>query len=199
MRTIARALALFLLFWSVSGQAQDFQKGMEAFDQGDFQTALEEWRPLAEQGDADAQFGLGVLYGMYGNGYGFTKDYTQVAKWYRLAFDQVHPCESYSPGTLYHEGNAVPQDYTEAAKWYRLAAEQGNAYAQFNLGWLYYHGTGVIQSYIDAHMWFNIAASAGNESAKGDRDRVATEMSQDDLVRAQRLARECLERQFKDC
>ena len=124
MRTIARALALFLLSWSVSGQAQDFQKGMEAFDQGDFQTALEEWRPLAEQGDADAQFGLGVLY----------RD-----------------------------------------------------------------GTGVIQSYIDAHMWFNIAASAGNESAKGSRDRVATEMSQDDLVRAQRLARECVERGYKDC
>ena len=160
MRTIAKAMALFLLFWSVSGQAQDFQKGIEAYQQGDFETALEEWRPLAEQGHADAQVSLGAMY---------------------------------------HYGYGVPQDYTEAAKWYRLAAEQGDVYAQFGLGVLYRDGTGVIQSYIDAHMWFNIAASAGNESAKGGRDRVATEMSQDALVRAQRLAQECLERGYKDC
>ena len=117
----------------------------------------------------------------------------------RLAAEQGNPFAPFHLGTLYSNGRGLPQDYTEAANWYRLAAEQGHADAQFILGGMYRDGTGVIQSYIDAHMWFNIAASAGNESAKGSRDRVATEMSQDDLVRAQRLARECLERQFKDC
>ena len=133
------------------------------------------------------------------HGYGVPQDYSEAAKWYRLAADQGLAEAQIDLGRLYEDGHGVPQDYTEAAKWYRLAAEQGQADAQFGLGVLYRDGTGVIQSYIDAHMWFNIAASAGNESAKGDRDRVATEMSQDDLVRAQRLARECVERQFKDC
>ena len=79
MRTIARALALFLLSWSVSGQAQDVQKGMEAFDQGDFETALEEWRPLAEQGFAVAQFMLDFDL-LNSRGDGVPQDDTEAAK-----------------------------------------------------------------------------------------------------------------------
>ena len=100
---------------------------------------------------------------------------------------------------MYENGHGVPQDYMEAVRLYTLSIKQGNVDAQSYLGMMYYYGKGVNKDFIKAHMWFNIAASAGNESAKGGRDRVATEMSQDALVRAQRLAQECLERGYKDC
>ncbi len=60
----------------------DFQAGTYAYKSGDFATALREWRPLAEQGNAHAQFYLGVLYH---NGYGVPKDFVQAHKWYHLA------------------------------------------------------------------------------------------------------------------
>ena len=59
-KTISVGLAV--MFISVNGHiasAQDFLKGLEAADNGDYQTALIEWSPLAEQGDADAQYNLG--------------------------------------------------------------------------------------------------------------------------------------------
>jgi TPR repeat protein len=42
--------------------AQDYQKGLDAYNAGDYGTALQEWRPLADQGDAWAQFNVGLLY-----------------------------------------------------------------------------------------------------------------------------------------
>ena len=66
----AVALGLSLLFATVSVcYAQDFLKGAEAHEKGDYAAALHEWRPLADQGMADAQFILGL---MYDNGQGVT-------------------------------------------------------------------------------------------------------------------------------
>ena len=65
----------FMVFTPVA--AQDLQKGYDAFEAGDYATALQEWRPLAEQGDADAQYFLGV---MYKNGQGVPQDYAESVK-----------------------------------------------------------------------------------------------------------------------
>ena len=79
-------------------------------------------------------------------------------------------------------------------KWYRLAAEQGIATAQYNLGVMYGNGQGVTQDYISAHMWFNIAEALGNKIAKGGRDRAAEQMTSADISKAQKLAREWMEK-----
>ena len=62
--------------------AQDFDKGLAAAQSGDFATALKEWRPLAEQGNAGAQHNLGV---MYEGGQGVLQDNAEAVKWFRLA------------------------------------------------------------------------------------------------------------------
>ena len=59
-----------------------FDEGMAAFKRGHYKTALREWRPLAEQGDACAQNGLGKIYR---SGLGVPEDYAEALKWYRLA------------------------------------------------------------------------------------------------------------------
>ena len=69
-------LAIALLVGGVSiATAQDFQKGFAAYQAGDFATALQEWTPLAEQGNSTAQYALGV---MYDNGYGVPQDYAAL-------------------------------------------------------------------------------------------------------------------------
>lgn len=108
-----------------------FQDGMAAYQVGDYTAALKIWRPLASQGDAAAQNGLGVLYAQGGRD--VLQNYTQAAKWFRLAAKQGHAAAQDNLGVLYRHGLGVPQDYTRAAHWYRLAAEQEDAAAQNSL------------------------------------------------------------------
>jgi hypothetical protein len=103
---------------------------------------------------------------------------------------------------MYYIGESVAQDYKEAMKWFRLAAEQGTEEAvrsQNNLGWMYDQGLGVIQDNVIAHMWYNIAVSSGDETAKNNKDLLANKMTSEQLAKAQKLTRECVKRNYKDC
>jgi uncharacterized protein len=75
-------IAVVLAFNTGSILAQDFQKGFAAAQSGDYVTALQEWRPLAEQGDATSQNNLGV---MYENGKGVLQDNVRSHIWYNIA------------------------------------------------------------------------------------------------------------------
>ena len=99
----------------------------------------------------------------------------------------------------YDNGEGVIQDYKEAVKWYTKAAEQGHASAQGNLGVMYANGEGVLQDNVYAHMWFNIASSNGSENNRKNRDVVAEKMTPAQLAEAQKLARECIAREYKGC
>ncbi len=112
---LATALAVML---ALPVAAQDFQKGYVAYQRGDYATALREWRPLAEQGDASAQTNLGF---MYENGQGVPQDYGEAMKWYRRAAEQGNIKAQFDLGVMYANGLGVPQDDTEAIKWYRKA------------------------------------------------------------------------------
>jgi TPR repeat protein len=195
----AISLVLSVAFTSMSGHnslAQDFDKGLAAYNSGDFATALREWRPLAQQGNVGAQFNLGM---MYRNGSGVPQDYTLAVKWYRKAAEQGDAQAQFNLGVMYENGYGVPQDYAQAVEWYRKAAEQGYASAQFNLALSYYKGEGVIQDNVYAHMWVNIAASLGYERGPKARDIIAEKMTAEQIAEAQKLARECVKKNYKGC
>ena len=127
------------------------------------------------------------------------KDYaTALREWTPLA-KQGDADAQYNLGQMYNQGKGVPQDDKTAVKWYKLAAKQGNAPAQYNLGLMYAMGTGVIKDNVYAHMWWNIAASSGNENAVIGRDIVAKRMTSANINAAQKLARECVRKKYKDC
>ena len=139
----------------------DFQKGLDAAQRGDYTTALKEWTSLAEQGDAKAQFNVGIMY---------------------------------------DNGQGVLQDYKTAAKWYILSAEQGNAEAQYNLGVMYALGQGVIEDKVYAHMWGNILNSNGHEDGKKIMDYLLKQgMTPSQIEEAERLAKECIKKNYKGC
>ena len=188
-------LVLIILVFGTSVHA-DFQKGFEAYNSGDYATALKEWESLAEQGYADAQYGLGMLY--Y-RGHGVARDYKAAVKWYKLVAEQGFAPGQLWLGTMYYIGEGVTQDYRSAAKWIRLAAEQGDADAQLWLSQLYYDGQGVTQDSIRAHMWVIIAASQGNEEALWARKMDEDKMSSIDVSKARDLSLECIAKKFKDC
>ncbi len=113
---------------------------------------------VAKQGNAQAQFNLGV---MYYDGQGVRQDYAQAVQWYRKAAEQGYANAEYNLGWMYEEGKGVRQNYTQAEQWYRKAAEQGLAEAQYNLGVMYAKGEGVRQNYKIAKEWFGKACDNG--------------------------------------
>ena len=176
--------------------AQDFDVGLRAYESGDHAAALKQFEPLAEKGDAAAQHVLGM---MYDSGQGMPQDHEQAMRLYRLAAEQGHASAQFDLGVNYRIGRAVKQDYSEAVRWYRRAAEQGHASAQENLGGMYFKGMGILQDYVSAHMWLNIAAAAGDETAGKNRDKIASNMTPQQLSEAQSRARVCLETNYQDC
>ena len=150
-------------------------------------TALKELQETAEQGNAEVQALLGRTY--YA-GKGVEKNYMEAAKWFHKAAEQGNAEAQASLCRMYYKGEGVVQDFVTAGKWCHKAAEQGNAEAQFVFGVMYIKGEGVKKDFVAAHMLFNLAAAQGNEKAREARDIVAKEMTDSQIVEAQRWARE---------
>ena len=171
MKRIIHAVVMALLLAPGMLWADDFDAALEAYDAGDIGTAYEIWRPMAEQGDAEAQFRLGHIYrGAPGAPFIWGKqarrDHAESARWYRLAAKQRHADAQMRLGDMYKYGIGVTQDHAEAARWYRSAAEQGFPHAQFNLGVMYEEGQGVAQDYAEAERWYRLAAEQGDANAQ---------------------------------
>jgi TPR repeat protein len=125
--------AAFLLCTAVSApvMAQDFDEGLAALQAGDYATALQEWRPLAEQGDVSAQYNLGT---MYDNGFGVTQDYAEAVIWYRRAAEQGDAKAQTNLGFMYANGRGVLQDAVLAHMWYNIGGANGNELGSDNRG-----------------------------------------------------------------
>jgi TPR repeat protein len=125
------------------------------------QKTFQQYRKAAEQGEAEAQFQLGL---MYERGTEVTKDEQQALKWIRKAAEQGLADAQNQLGIMYYK--SVTLDDKEAIKWFRKSAEQGLAQAQFYLGMMYRLGEGVTQDEQQALEWFRKAAAQGEESAQ---------------------------------
>jgi TPR repeat protein len=102
----------------------DWKKGLTAYFSGDYATALREWTPLAEQGYAGPQLGLGT---MYSKGQGVLQDYKTAVKWYRLGAEQGDAGAQHVLGEMYYNGTGVLKDYVRAHMWYNIAASSGKS------------------------------------------------------------------------
>ena len=130
-RTICLTLAVLLGSTGTSWGA-DFDKGVAAYESGDFATALREWRPLAKQGNAVCPVQSG--WDVRRSDEVFHRIIRPRRSGYRLAAEQGDAGAQFNLGGMYDSGEGVPQDYKTAAKWYRLAAEQGDADSQQQSG-----------------------------------------------------------------
>ena len=167
-----------------------FDEGLAAYQRKDYAVALKAWRPLAAQGNARAQFNLGV---MYAKGRGVPQDDKEVVRWFRLAADQGDADAQNNLGFMYDKGQGVPQDYKEAVRWFRLAADQGHAWAQYNLGVMYVKGHGVASDRVAAYALFNLSAAndpSSDNNATANRNRLANSMSGREIEAAQALTHE---------
>ena len=157
------AACICCMFGVGTAAAVPIDNALTAYDNGDYTQAIRILRPLAVQGNAIAQFGLGW---MHDQGQGVGRDYQAAVQWYRLAAAQGNAAAQFNLGWMYDQGRGVNRDYQEAEKWYRLAAAQGLAVAQNQLGMRYAGGHGAIRDYPEALKWFRLAAAQRDAGAQ---------------------------------
>ena len=102
--------------------AQTVDEAAAAYERRDYATAIRGFLVHAEQGTAEAQLNLGLMYAL---GQGILKNEAEAARWFRLAAEQGDTDAQNNLGVMYAEGRGVPLNKAEAMKWYRKAAEQG--------------------------------------------------------------------------
>lgn len=175
-------LAFSILFLATFAWA-DLQAGMDAYNSGDYATALSEWQPLAERENTTAQYNLGWLYF---KGSGVPQDYVQARQWWKKAAAHGLAEAQLAVAQMYERGEGVKQDYTKAASWYRWAAEQEVAEAQFRLGQYYASGLGVEKDEEISKLWYWLAVKQGHEEAM---QAVGQELTNDEEVKLEEFAR----------
>ena len=148
---------LFSLSLSTSLHA-DYEAGVTAAQNGDYETALREFMVAAEAGLDLAQYNMAV---MYFTGRGVEQDYAQAFRWTEMAAMQGHLNAQFNLGALYYTGTGTEVDLEKSLQWYSRAAESQHGEAQYNLATMYELGEGTPIDLVRAHFW--ASASQYNE------------------------------------
>ena len=180
---IPALLSASLAFPVFAGLAE----GVTAYKSGDYKMAYAEFLPLAEQGDANVQHNLGM---MYSTGKGVARDYKEAFKWHRRAAEQGQSKSQYSLGNMYFLGYGISQSNEEALKWFRKAVGQNEHHAKHRLGQMYEKGVGVPKNYVKAYMWFSLAVSGGVRKSIRYRNFLKDLMTPEQIADASKLASE---------
>jgi len=134
----------------------------KAYASGDIGRARGLWLPLAQAGDPEAAFRLGLLADL---GEGVPEDAAAAYRWFRRAAEAGYAAAEFNVAVMKDSGRGTPQDTAGAAEWYARAAARGNRRAQYNLALLYTDGDGVSRNPAVARAWFRLAAASGLPAA----------------------------------
>ena len=180
MRTYSRGLlAVALILLTPVLWAGDFKKGWDAYSSTDYATALAEWQELADAGDVNACYGMGLLYG---NGFGVDMNDDLALKYYGVAAAGGHADAQYNLGIMHQNGWGVPINEEEGLKWYALAADQGIVGAQLALGRTYAMDFTDRYDPVLAYKWFALAAKMGDIDAKSKLEFIESRMTAEQIA-----------------
>lgn len=121
MNTLLKKIWLAsMCFIALTGQAiaDPLSDAIRVYDTGDYEQAVKLFTPLAKQGNAEAQYVLGI---MYRAGRGVTQDFNEARKWYLLAAEQGHPIAQFYLGWIYAKGKGAPKDIVRGYMWLNIA------------------------------------------------------------------------------
>ena len=167
---------LLLLLVSGPVSANEWEMATEAYRNKDYTAALSIWQRLAEEGNGDAQYAVGVIH--Y-KGQGVRKDLESALEWFQKAADHGHRDAMFNLGVAAWEGKGLPKSYATAVKWWKEAAAKGDPASQYNLGLAYSLGKGAEQDDDKAQALLASAADSGHAGARralpAIQNRIATQ------------------------
>jgi SH3-like domain-containing protein len=175
-RIVALTAAFLLLFsGNVIGESNSYNQALDAYNNEDYETALPIWQKLAAEGNADAQYALGVAYF---TGEGVSRDLNDSMKWFEKAANSGNVQAMFNLGAAYWEGKGTRQSYAEAVRWWGKSAAAGQSSAQYNLGLAYYLGKGAEQDLDKALQWIRQSAESGHTGAQKVLGVIEKELAQ---------------------
>lgn len=169
--------------FSSAPASADVKQGVDAYSRGEYRKAVDEWRPAAIAGDADAQFNLGQAYTL---GRGVPVDIAMAESWFRKAALQGHfEAEAKLGLVLFDQGKR-----SEAAPWLDKAVKRGEPRAQLVLGTMLFNGDGVEKDWPRAYALLVRSAAAGTPNASQVQAQMDTLIPTDQRQRGLVLARQ---------
>lgn len=179
-------IAVFMVSCGSSPSRPLSQEGpTQPSTRGSFVSPIRALHSLAEQGNIEAQFSLGLSYDQ---GRGVPKDKQEAIRWYRRAAIQGDTFAQNTLGDNYWEGTGVPKDDREAVRWWRLAADKGFVPAQHSLGKILAGGgQGVPEDKPQAYMWLMLSAAQGDEEASRQGGLLSKQLKPAEIVNTKRL------------
>lgn len=173
--------AIIAALISVPSSAQSVKAGIDAWQKADYGSAVAIWRPLADRGDADAEFNLGQAYRL---GRGVPLNLALAKNWFEKAASAGHLDAQTTLGLLLFQNG----DHAEGLKWLRQAAEKGEPRALLVYGTALYNGDGVTQNRVLGYAYVNQAADQGLAPAKDTLEQLDSLMPEADRRKALLLA-----------
>lgn len=176
-------LAILLLSAIAVGRpavAAGYEDGLKAFDDDDYDLAFEIWEPLAQGGDALAQYSLGKLFETGGGT--IDQDFDRAQDWYRKAAEQDVTAAQNNLALMYAQGRGVERSVERAIELWLQAAQSNHPMAQYNLGLAYLRGEGLVKDEREAAAWFRRAADtnlAEAQYAVGQMNRLGLVLPKD--------------------
>ena len=177
------AATAFLALAGAETAAADVPAGIAAWQAGDYARAVAEWRPLAEAGDADAQFNLGQAYRL---GRGVPQDLRLAEQWFERAARQRHDQAGANLGLLLFQNGRA----REAMPWIQAAAQRGDPRAQYVFGTALFNGDVVRRDLPRAYALMSRAAAQGFPQASDQLRQMEPFLSAEDRQRGTALAAE---------
>ena len=177
--TICPTIAVLIGSAGVSWSA-DCQKGLTAYKSGDYATALREWKPLAEQGNADAAHLIGQIYR---NGKGVPRDQKIAYKWFRLSAEEGNAIGAMYLAEQYLGKGGVEENFVSGYVWALISLDSATKVVESKKNVLFLK---IYQSIIDKHFPF---------VNKGIKE----ELTPAQIADAQIVARECVRKEYKGC
>jgi len=156
-------VAFIIIFAAYNGHSDTFVSGLNALDRSHYASAYRSFKPLADDGVAEAQNNLGFLFQ---NGLGVRRNYNTAIKWYQRAADQGLAEAEHNLGILNYRGHGLAQSYTIARRWFNKAAKKGLKDSHYMLGLIFYKGEDVQVSLDRASSHFTSSASSGDANSQ---------------------------------
>ena len=170
MRRRLRAVLIITAMLAVPLHA-DYQAGLDAFTEGHYKRAMQEWKAVVGQPPTAVNPAIYVethyaIAKLYWEGLGVTRDYYAAHEWLVKAADLGHAGAMSKLGFLYTDGIVVQQDFGQAFDWYQRAARLGDVDAQYNLGIFYLNGWGTERDPTMARQYLAAASAQGDQAAE---------------------------------
>ena len=192
------AFSLLFVFLSNAGivKAETYSRAYQALEKQDYKTALYYLSFLAANGDARAQYNLGI---MYRDGLGVEKDDIQSLTHFLEAAENGHMLGNYSVGLAFLIRKGSDIDAKAAIHYFKESSLLGHAISPVKIGDLYFQGKLIEKDYVNAHFWLSLANDRNAPGAMRRLNMLKSKMNQEQKRQAFLLNRKCRELTLKKC